>query len=145
MLAVPANRLDDQLISALRTGVLRLSRRLRLELGGDLTLTQMSVLGTVSREGPLTIGELANHEHVKPPSATRTVTSLEGAGLVARSSSDDDGRQVLVTITDAGSELLAGIRRRRDAWLRDHLDQLSDDERQVLEAAAPLLDRLAQS
>jgi len=145
VLAVPANRLDDQLISALRTGVLRLSRRLRLELGGDLTLTQMSVLGTVSREGPLTIGELANHEHVKPPSATRTVTSLEGAGLVARSSSDDDGRQVLVTITDAGSELLAGIRRRRDAWLRDHLDQLSDDERQVLEAAAPLLDRLAQS
>ena len=145
MLAVPANRLDDQLISALRTGVLRLSRRLRLELGGDLTLTQMSVLGTVSREGPLTIGELANHEHVKPPSATRTVTSLEGAGLVARSSSDDDGRRVLVTITDAGSELLAGIRRRRDAWLRDHLDQLSDDERQVLEAAAPLLDRLAQS
>jgi len=136
---------DEQLISALRSGVLRLSRRLRLELDDELTLTQMSALGTVFRRGPLTIGDLANHEHVKPPSATRTVTSLEDAGLVARSASDDDGRHVLVTITDAGTALLEETRRRRDAWLREHLDELSPEDRRVLEAAAPLLDQLAQA
>jgi len=136
---------DHQLISALRGSVLRLSRRLRLELNGDLTLTQLSVLGTINREGPLTIGELAAHEHVKPPSVTRTITCLEDAGLVTRSTRDDDRRQVNVTLTEAGAALLDETRRRRDAWLREHLDELSPDDRRVLEAAAPLLDRLAQS
>lgn len=144
MLAEPLDALDEALISALRIGVLRLSRRLRLELDGDLTLTQVSVLGTVLREGPLTIGELAAHEHVKPPSVTRTVTCLEEAGLLARRSSDDDGRQVIVSITESGKAVLDETRRRRDAWLREHLAQLTADERRILEAAAPLLDRLAQ-
>lgn len=135
----------DELIAALRVGVLRLGRRLRLERDGDLTLTQLSVLGTLAREGALTIGELANHERVKPPSMTRTVTYLEEAGVVTRCANDNDGRQVIVKLTDVAIDVLAENRRRRDAWLREHLGELSPADRRLLEAAAPLLDRLAQS
>ncbi len=145
----PPDRTDheihDDLIAALRVGVLRLSRRLRLERDGDLTLTQLSVLGTIAREGALTIGELANHERVKPPSMTRTVTFLEEAGLVTRCTNDNDGRQVIVKLTDSALGVLADTRRRRDDWLREHLRDLSPADRALLEAAAPLLDRLAQS
>ncbi|HWL45069.1 MAG TPA: MarR family transcriptional regulator [Ilumatobacter sp.] len=136
---------DGQLIATLRGSVLRLGRRLRLEHDGDLTVSQLSVLGTIVREGPLTIGELATHERVKPPSATRTVTSLEDLGLLSRSASDDDGRHVIVALTDAGAATVAETRRLRDAWLRERLTELSAADRRLLEAAAPLLDRLAQS
>lgn len=134
---------DGQLIAAIRTSVLRLGRRLRLEREGEVTATQLGVLGLLSREGPITVGDIANHERVKPPSATRIVTLLEDAGLVARSASDDDGRQVIVSLTEAGLKVLVETRRRRDAWLREHLADLSAADRRVLEQAAPLLDRLA--
>lgn len=136
---------DDELIAALRVGILRLGRRLRLERDGDLTLTQLSVLGTIAREGPVTIGELAHHERVKPPSMTRTVTYLEEAGLVTRCAHDSDGRHVIVKLTETAIGVLVENRRRRDAWLREHLAELSPTDRRLLEAAAPLLDRLAQS
>lgn len=141
----PDDEVHDELIAALRVGVFRLSRRLRLERDGDLTLTQLSVLGTIAREGAMTIGEIAAHERVKPPSMTRTVTFLEEAGLVARCANDNDGRQVIVKLTDTAIGVLVENRRRRDAWLREHLADLSVTDRALLEAAAPLLDRLAQS
>lgn len=142
---VDDDRIDDELIAALRIGVLRLSRRLRLEHGGDLTLTQLSVLAAVARHHACTIGELAQFERVKPPAMTRTVTHLEEIGLVTRCAHDSDGRQVIVKLTDAGHAVLAENRRRRDAWLREHLRDLSPADRRALEAAAPLLERLAQS
>ena len=82
---------------------MRLGRRLRVERSGDdLTLTQLSVLGTLARYGALPIGEIAAHENVKPPSMTRTVAYLEELGLVTRRPSATDGRQVVVDLTDRG-------------------------------------------
>ncbi len=135
---------DPELIGALRVGVMRLARRLRQERSGsDLTLTQLSALGTLSRYGDLTLGELAAIEKVKPPSMTRTVNCLQDAGLVTRTAHESDGRQVVVGLSAEARAVLDEDRRRRDAWLATHLFDLEPGERDLLRAVAPLLDRLA--
>jgi len=137
---------DTELSSVLRIAVGRLARRLRAERSSaDLTLTQISALATLERYGPSTPGELAGHERVQPPSMTRVISTLESKGLVSRIAHPTDGRQVLVAVTDAAQAILLADRRRREAWLVDHLAGLTADERAVLAAAAPILNRLAVS
>ncbi len=135
---------DTALASTLRLSVMRLSRRLRLERSGDdRTLNQLAVLGTLDRRGPLSVGELAGLEKVRPPSMTRTVACLEEAGLVSRRPHERDGRQVVVELTSAARQVLDDDRRRRDAWLAQRLRALDPADREVLERAAEVLDRLA--
>ena len=140
-----ASRTDAGLASELRLSVMRLRRRLASERHPDneLSMGAMAVLGALHRRGDLPVGELAAHEHVQPPSMTRTVTGLERAGLVLRRPDSEDRRLVLVSLTDDGRETLLADRRRRDAWLACRLRELSPEERAVLRAAAPLLERLA--
>ena len=135
---------DTELSSVLRISVMRLARRLRSERSSaDLTLTQISALSALERQGPSTPSELAAHERVQPPSMTRVIAALEERGLVVRGPHPTDGRQVLVAATDRARAMLREDRRRREAWLVDHLCDLTPDERAVLQAAAPILDRLA--
>ena len=132
------------LASTLRVGVMRLGRRLRLERDtDDLTLNQFAVLGTLHRSGPLSVGELAGIESVKPPSMTRTVACLEEAGLVTRRPHPTDGRQVVVELTDDAIIVMEADRRHRDAWLAQQLDALEPDELELLHRVAPLLERIA--
>jgi DNA-binding MarR family transcriptional regulator len=136
---------DEELVSSLRMGVMRLARRLRHERSGnDLTLTQLSALASLHRLGPLTIGELASADNVKPPSMTRTVNCLEELGLVSREAHETDGRQVVVALTAKAEAVLLADRQRRDAWLKDHLAELTDSERRLLRKAAPLLAQMSQ-
>lgn len=130
----------------LQVAVMRLARRLRLERGDHgLTLTQLSVLATLDRHGPMTPGELAAHERVRPPSMTRTVASLDDLGLVTREDHPTDGRQVVVRLTADAEALLAADRAQRAAWLESRVSQLSAEEQRTLADAVALLDRLAQS
>ncbi len=141
-------RTDSGLASALRISVARLSRRLRSERDPEnelLPVSQLSVLGSLFRHGECTIGELAALERVQPPSMTRTVTGLESGGYVLRRRGETDGRQVVVALSPKGVETLAADRRRRDAWLAQRLRELSVEERTVLRAAAPIIERLAQT
>lgn len=143
---MPSPAATVALASELRMSVMRLTRRLRAERPDQgLTLTQLAVLGTLDRHGPLTLGELAACEKVQPPSMTRTASSLEERGLVERLPSSTDKRQVRVQISRSGLALLREDRRRREAWLAGQLDGLSAEERALLAAAAPIIDRLAQS
>ena len=139
-------RTDAGLASELRLSVMRLRRRLAHERHPDneLSLNQMAVLGALFRNGGLTIGELAAHERVQPPSMTRTVNCLEQDGYVARRPHDTDGRQVLVAISDSGRDVVRADRERRDAWLSRRLRELSPEDRAVLRKAAPILEQLAQ-
>ncbi|MGZ3446305.1 MAG: MarR family transcriptional regulator [Nocardioides sp.] len=139
-------RTDAGLASELRLSVMRLRRRLANERHPDneLSLNQMAVLGALYRAGDLTVGELATRERVQPPSMTRTVNCLESSGYVARRPHDTDGRQVVVTLTDSGRETVLADRERRDLWLSLRLQDLTPEERSVLRAAAPILERLAQ-
>lgn len=125
---------------------MRLARRMRLERAGtDVTDGQLSVLFVLWKEGAQTLGSLSDHERVTPPSMNRTVNALAEAGLVVRGSSPDDGRKVLIEATDAGLEIARETRRRREAWFARQLSVLSAEDRATLDAAAPLLRRLADS
>lgn len=134
-----------ELASTLRVSVMRLGRRLRAErVVTDLSLTQMSALGTLDRHGPLTPRELADHEKVQPPSMTRVLAGLEERGLILRTPHETDGRQHLVSLTADAKALLKEDRRRRDAWLAQRLAELTQEERDVLRAAAPVIERLTR-
>ena len=135
---------DPALASALRLSVMRLARRMRSERADtSLTLTQLAALATLERHGPLTPRELAQAERVQPPSMTRVAASLKAAGLTTRTDHPTDGRQVLLAASPAGVALLREDRRRRDAWLAQRLRALDPVDREVLERAAVVLDRLA--
>jgi DNA-binding MarR family transcriptional regulator len=134
----------DVLASELRLAVHRMTRRLRQETPTEgLTLTQLSALSVVWREGPLTAGDLAAKEQVRPPSITRVLTGLEALGLIRRTENPKDGRQVMVHITDEGDRRLSEYVRARELWLERHLAALTESEREVLSKASELLDRLA--
>lgn len=140
-----ASRTDTGLASELRLSVMRLSRRLRSERepGNPLSVAALSALGILFREGDCTIGVLASHERVQPPSMTRTVNCLVEDGYAVRRPHETDGRQVLVSLTERGREVLLADRRRRDAWLARQLREMTPDERALLRQAAPLIHRLA--
>jgi DNA-binding MarR family transcriptional regulator len=128
----------------LRIAVMRLARRLRAERTSDaLTPSQLAVLGTLLRQGQMTPRELAEAERVQPPSMTRILNNLQAAGMVTRNPHPDDRRQVLYTVTELAREMVSDDRRRRDHWLSQRLAALAPDELSTLEAAVPLLDRLA--
>jgi DNA-binding MarR family transcriptional regulator len=135
-----------ELASELRVGVMRLARRLRAErLDKGITLTQLSVLGTLDRHGPMNLAQLAACERVQPPSMTRTTAALEESGLITRSADPSDRRHAVFDLSVEGRRLLREDRRQREAWLARRLDQLNSRERELLREVAPLLDRLAQS
>jgi DNA-binding MarR family transcriptional regulator len=140
-------RTDAGLSSALRISIMRLSRRLRAEREAtdDLSANALAVLGTLSRHGPMTIGDLAAAEKVQPPSMTRTIAALKSRGLVERSPHGTDRRVVMVSLTAAAHQVIAASRRRKEAWLNQQLRTLSTQERAVLREAAPILERLSQA
>jgi DNA-binding MarR family transcriptional regulator len=142
---MPTMTRTAELASSMRVSVMRLSRRLRAErLDSSLSVTQIAALGTLERHGPLTPRELADHEKVQPPSMTRVLASLEERGLIERTPHETDGRQHLVSLTKPARDLLREDRRRREAWLAQRLAELTQDERDVLRAAAPIIERLTR-
>lgn len=129
----------------LARAVMLLARRLRQERDSGLTPNQMSVLGALLTEGPLTPGEIAQRERVRPPSITRIVSCLADDGLVTRQDHPEDGRQVVIAISDLGEAQLEHERERRDRWLAERLAELTDEERDTLVRAASLLEKVAHS
>ncbi len=132
------------LANELRLAIHRLTRRLRQEHPNtDLTLTQISALAIIWREGPITAGDLALREQVRPPSITRVVDGLENAGVVVRKDNPADGRQVLVEITGEGVKRMESYVASRQAWLAQQLAGLSVKDREILHRAAAVLNELA--
>jgi DNA-binding MarR family transcriptional regulator len=133
---------DAGLAIAMRISVSRLARRLRVErlglTGTDTVLSdiQLAALSALERHDSMTPGELAEHEKVQPPSMTR---------VIRRAPHATDRRQVVLTVTDAGRELVQLVRRRREAWLAQRLQELAPEERKILRAAAPILEKISQS
>lgn len=142
-------RSDAGLATALRISVSRLARRLRVERQAEglasLSDTQLAALAVLDRHAAMTPGELAEHEKVQPPSMTRVIAVLEERRLVMRAPHPTDRRQVVLTVTEEGRELVSQARRRRDAWLAKRLKELSAEERAILRAAAPVLEKLSQA
>ncbi|MDT4996379.1 MAG: hypothetical protein QOD45_447 [Pseudonocardiales bacterium] len=133
-----------ELASLLRPPLLRLTRMVRNQrVDLSVTLTQLSALGTLRRRGPMSAGELAACERVQPPSMTKVIATLEARGLLRRDVHPIDRRQAVIAITAAGLKLLDDERRSRDAWLTRRLASLTPEERGIVRAAIPVLDKLA--
>jgi DNA-binding MarR family transcriptional regulator len=131
---------------ALRLAVGRIARRSRqVHAVGDVTLSEVSVLSRLDRDGPDSPGSLAELERVRPQAMAATLAGLEERGLVSRSPDAADGRRVVMSVTDAGRKMLADRRseivRRMAAVLEA---DFTAEERRVLVAALPLLDRIAE-
>jgi DNA-binding MarR family transcriptional regulator len=135
---------ERSLASRLRLAVVRLNRKLRAQrTNSTVTLTQLAALSTVYKCGPLTPGELAAKEGVQPPSMTRVIAALEEMGYVTREPHPTDGRQAIVALSDAGRVFLDAQVMAKEAWLDRRLAELTDEERELLNKAAEIIDRMA--
>jgi DNA-binding MarR family transcriptional regulator len=143
------SRSDAGLATSLRISVSRLARRMRAErvaqgLQPELSDSQLAALAALEKH-TMTPGELAEHEKVQPPSITRVIASLEERGLIQRMPHPSDRRQVVLTVTDLGRDVVRQVRRLREAWLARRLRDLTPAERAILKEAVPILEKLSQS
>ena len=141
-MTVAPPRTATEIAARLRLSATRLARRLRQESSSGLTPSQLSALAAVMNRGPVTLGELADHERVAPPSITKVVTKLEAEGLLERKTDPEDRRVTRVRTTKAGAALIAETRRRKTAWLAGRIRELDPTARAQLSAALDVLDEL---
>lgn len=129
----------------LRLAILRIARTIRQRATSGITPSQLSVLVTVERHGPLTLGEVAGREQVRPPSASRIVAALEADGLVVRHTDPNDRRVSVVEVSPAGRDLVAEHRVRGRTWIVDQVEGLDADEVDHIRRALPALERLVEA
>jgi DNA-binding MarR family transcriptional regulator len=129
-----------ELAEELRPLVLRLGRHLRRETE-DLGITshQATLLWLVRTRPGLSLRELAHEEGISAPSLSAHVDRLEALELIRRVRSSDDRRRVGLELTPEGSATLRRVRARRTTWLAERISRLSDEDRERLERAVPVL------
>jgi DNA-binding MarR family transcriptional regulator len=121
---------SSTLANRLRPVLLRIARELRREIHSlGVTGGQVSLLIQIKKHPGITASQLAERERISAPGMSGHVARLETAGL---------------TVTEAGERVLVNVRKRRTAWLVEHLKELTADERETLEAALPALERLIE-
>lgn len=132
------------LAHSLRLAVGRLARRLRQRSLGGLTPSQLSVLASLNRHGPVTLTDLAEIEGVAPASISGIVGRLVDKDLVDRVPNPEDRRSTLVEMSRQGSVVLEKGRGERTAYLAERLDRLTPEERAVLAEAVAILGRMGE-
>jgi DNA-binding MarR family transcriptional regulator len=134
------------LAAQLRTILSRLKRRLREQGGrGDLTLSQISVLLRLEKDGAATVSGLARAEGMRPQSMSAIVMSLQDAGLVSGIPDPNDGRKTLMSLSKKCEKLLKEGRAARQDWLtKIILQKLSAQEQQQISTTLDLLSRLTE-
>ena len=134
------------LADRLHSAAIHLLRRLRREDDASgLPAPQLSALSVIVFGGPITLGDLARAEQVRPPTISKLIVELEAQGLVERAIDPADRRVVRVRATARGTKVLHEGRQRRVAALVASLDSLSLRDRALLARALPVLERIARS
>jgi DNA-binding MarR family transcriptional regulator len=132
----------------LRVAFARLRRRLR-EVAAEsagLSAQQVSVLARVGKGEADTASRLAELEGVRPQSMATTIASLEELGLVSRTPDPNDGRRQLVALTEAGRGAESGNLNAKREWLAHAMqEELTEEERQTVIAAAALIEKLVRA
>jgi DNA-binding MarR family transcriptional regulator len=136
-----------EVAAALRLSIGLLLRRMRqAPVGDELTLPESAALARLDRGGPATSAALARLEQISPQSMGATLAALEARGLVDRAPDPDDGRRMILSVSEAGMQLLRDRRNARTELLARALSTgFTRAELKQLGAAAPLLERLAHS
>lgn len=108
--------------------------------------SQLLALDRLVAGPPMTTSDLAAAEYVRPQSMAATLAPLLDAGLVIRRPDPDDGRRVLIVVTDAGRDALRSVQAQRDSWLASAIErELDEEELAALLTLVRLLDRLTDS
>lgn len=138
---------DTSAATELRESMMAVTRQMRRHRPDHgLTLSQLELLGEVSRAGSTTPAELGARLHVRVQSLTDGINDLVGRGLAARRPDQQDRRRQLIELTPAGLALLEADRAERDAWLHATMrDTLTDLEFDLLMLVAPVLRKLADA
>jgi DNA-binding MarR family transcriptional regulator len=143
--ASPQASSEEERTARLRAVIGRLSRRLRPTVAGSaLTPSQISVLFTVVRLGPLRLSEVAEIEGLNPTMLSRITAQLCDAELIRRTADPDDRRAAFVESTPAGRRIRKRIHRERTQALSAHVESLDAQQREALWNALPVLEELAQ-
>jgi DNA-binding MarR family transcriptional regulator len=108
----------------------------------QLSLPQWRVLVMVERDGPLNLGAVARGLGVHPSNATRACDRLVSAGLLHRGEDADDRRNLVLTLTTQGSQLVQTVINHRRTAIQDVLGRMPDQQRREL---VPLLQAFAQA
>ncbi len=138
-----ASRREFEIADRLHSAAIHLLRRLRVEdEASGLSAPQLSALSVVVFAGPITMGELAVAEQVRPPTISRLIKGLETDGLVERANDPNDERVQRISATPHGRTLLREGRRRRVARLANDLAKLPASERKNLAQTLGTLERL---
>src|SRR5436305_868159 len=141
----PSSPSARALADTLRPVLLRLSRELRREAQSlGVTGGEVSLLVQIKKHPGITASELAGHERISAPGMSGHIARLEAAGLIERTRATDR-RRIGLSVTAEGDEILASVKRRRTAWLADHLKTLTDDERDAISAALPAFEKLLEA
>lgn len=121
-----------------------LVRRMRsASPGRELSLSQVSVLKRLDREGPATVSDLARADKLRHQSVAATVAALVDRGLVSRTVDSEDLRRKLLILTEDGRALLTERRLAGHGHLAELIDdRLTAAERKQLATSLPLLRRL---
>ena len=153
----PADRFEDAgaLLAGLETVIAK--RQVAAAIGrsagaqrkpttDELTLSESAALARLDRGGPATAAALARVEQISPQSMGATLAALEARGMVTRTDDPDDGRRVILSLRQAGLQVLRDRRNARTERLAEALSSgFTRAELEQLMAVAPLLERLAQS
>ena len=133
----------EALADKLHSSAIHLLRQLRKEDDATgISAPRLSALSVVVFGGPLTLGQLAKAEQVRPPTMTRIVTGLEKDGLVQRIDDPRDGRLTRIQATVKGRNVLAAGRARRIERLATAVRRLGAPELAELARGAQLLEEI---
>ena len=137
----------EEVAAAVYLSVGLFKRRLRqVPAPGELSLPESAALRRLERGGPAAVTALARAEQISAQSMGATLSALEGRGLVKRQSDPADGRRAVMSITESGLSALSDKRNARIAQLARALAAgFTSEEMGQLMAAAPLIERLAES
>jgi len=125
---------------ALHSAAIGLLRSVRKADGSSgLNLARLSALSVIVFAGPITLGELAGAEQVRPPTMTRIVNALEEHGLVRKIRDERDRRTVYLSATMKGKRLLIKVRGQRIRSLVDRIEKLDAKELKTLQDAIGIL------
>jgi DNA-binding MarR family transcriptional regulator len=111
----------------------------RTPCGQPLPVSEAHALSEIARDGRLRQVELARRLKLEKSTVSRIVANLAGRGWVHRHAAAEDGRGVLLELTDAGSAAADRIADARRDRFTAMLDRIPDDRRADVVRALNLL------
>src|SRR5258708_24870122 len=106
---------------------------------------RLSALSVLVFGGPMTLGQLAAAEQVKPPTMSRIVAGLKRSGLAKIDADANDARRIRVSVTAKGERLLQGARTPRIRLLAEQLDDMDGQELEIIRKAAAIIEKAVRS